>query len=106
MFRLSSKRKSLRVIGGLLASLAMMGIAAGGEPLIPAAAQSTTGDRPVTGIWEFQAPYPTQFAINGVDMVTPTEAWAVAYTDILHSTDGGVTWENQPRPGADNLYAV
>jgi photosystem II stability/assembly factor-like uncharacterized protein len=56
--------------------------------------------------WEKQAPYPTRFAANGVDIVTPTEAWAVAYTDILHTTDGGVTWENQPRPGFENLYAV
>ena len=56
--------------------------------------------------WEQQAPYPTRFAINGVDMVSPTEAWAVAYTDILHTTDGGATWEKQPRPGNDNLYSV
>ena len=56
--------------------------------------------------WEKQAPYPTRFAANGVDVVSATEAWAVAYTDILHTTDGGVTWENQPRPGFQNLYAV
>lgn len=56
--------------------------------------------------WVQQSPYPSRFAINGVDMVTPTEAWAVAYTDILHTADGGVTWEKQTRPGAENLYAV
>jgi photosystem II stability/assembly factor-like uncharacterized protein len=61
---------------------------------------------PLSGTWEQQAPYPTRFAINGVDMVTPTEAWAVAYTDILHTTDAGVTWEKQPRPGTNNLYSV
>jgi photosystem II stability/assembly factor-like uncharacterized protein len=61
---------------------------------------------PQTGNWEQQTPYPTRFAMNGVDMVTSTEAWAVAYTDILHTTDGGATWENQPRPGYENLYAV
>jgi photosystem II stability/assembly factor-like uncharacterized protein len=59
-----------------------------------------------TSTWEHQAPYPTRFATDGVDMVTPTEAWAVAYTDILHTTDGGATWENQPRPGGGNLYSV
>ena len=56
--------------------------------------------------WEQQAPYPTRFAVDGVDMVSPTEAWAVASTDILHTTDGGATWEKQPRPGNDNLYSV
>lgn len=61
---------------------------------------------PETSGWEKQAPYPTRFATNGVDMVTPTDAWAVAYIDILHSTDGGATWESQPRPGNDNLYSV
>ncbi|MEP6775978.1 MAG: YCF48-related protein, partial [Chloroflexota bacterium] len=71
-----------------------------------AATSSTAPQNPQTGTWEQQAPYPTRFAINGVDMVTPTEAWVVAYTDILHTTDSGATWENQPRPGADNLYAV
>jgi photosystem II stability/assembly factor-like uncharacterized protein len=39
-------------------------------------------------------------------MVSPTEAWAVAYTDILHSSDGGATWEKQTRPGWQNLYSV
>jgi photosystem II stability/assembly factor-like uncharacterized protein len=56
--------------------------------------------------WQIQAPYPSRFAINGVDMVTSTEAWVVAYTDILHTTDGGITWEKQTRPGAENLYAI
>jgi photosystem II stability/assembly factor-like uncharacterized protein len=59
-----------------------------------------------TGIWTQQAPYPTRYEVNGVDMVTPTEGWAVAYTDILHTTDGGATWEKQPRPGFQNLYEV
>ena len=65
-----------------------------------------TGVAAPLSAWEKQAPFPTRFAANGVDIVTPTEAWAVAYTDILHTTDGGVTWENQPRPGFENLYAV
>src|SRR4029453_8923826 len=43
---------------------------------------------PVTA-WKKQTPYPTSFAAYAVDMVTSTEAWAVAYTDILHTTDGG-----------------
>src|SRR5215204_3952295 len=56
--------------------------------------------------WEQQAPYPTRFAVDGVDMVSPTEAWAVAATDILHTSDGGATWEKQPHPGNQNLYSI
>src|SRR5688500_15149327 len=69
---------------------------------------STPNSDPLTPTtsWEQQAPYPTGFATDGVDMVSATEAWAVAYTDILHTTDAGVTWESQPRPGWQNLYSV
>ena len=56
--------------------------------------------------WRKQAPHPTRFTAYDVDVVTSSEAWAVAYTDILHTTDGGVTWEKQRRPGSQNLYAV
>ena len=47
-----------------------------------------------TGTWVRQSPYPSRFPTNGVDMVPATEAWAVAYTDILHTTDGGATWNS------------
>ncbi len=61
---------------------------------------------PQTGNWEHQAPYPTRYGVDGVTFVTPNEAWVVANTDILHTTDGGAPWENQPRPGFNNLYSV
>jgi photosystem II stability/assembly factor-like uncharacterized protein len=70
---------------------------------VPAA---STPDAPQTGAWTHQAPYPTRYGVDGVTFVTPTEAWAVANTDILHTTDGGATWEQQPRPGFNNLYSV
>jgi photosystem II stability/assembly factor-like uncharacterized protein len=98
-FRITISRSTGRVVVAVLALLALAGIQT------PWAAHSAP-QVPQTGNWEQQAPYPTHFAINGVDMVTATEAWAVAYTDIVHTTDGGVTWENQPRPGNENLYAV
>lgn len=106
MRALSKMKRWLGAITGLLASLALAGMAIGSGSLAASAAPFTGDSRPATGNWELQAPYPTHFAINGVDMVTPTEAWAVAYTDILHTTDGGATWENQPRPGNDNLYSI
>jgi photosystem II stability/assembly factor-like uncharacterized protein len=39
-------------------------------------------------------------------MLTPTEAWAVAGPEILHTTDGGATWEKQPRPGTERLAYI
>jgi len=91
------------LVGG---SLALPGPGAFSNPFAQTRGIKQTGVGAVLTGWEKQAPYPTRFAANGVDMVTPTEGWAVAYTDILHTTDGGATWENQPRPGFENLYAV
>src|SRR5215212_3688783 len=93
--RIMIPKSAGRAVVAVLALCALVGMQAHAAPQVPQ-----------TGTWAHQAPYPTRFAINGVDMVTPTEAWAVAYTDILHTTDGGATWENQPRPGYQNLYAV
>jgi photosystem II stability/assembly factor-like uncharacterized protein len=86
---------------GLL-SLLILSLSWAAAPSRSAAAPSS----PQFGPWEHQAPYPTRFAVDGVDMVSPTEAWAVASTDILHTTDGGATWEKQPRPGYQNLYSI
>ncbi len=97
--RITISKSAGRIVVAVLALFALAGMQ---TPWTAHAAPQV----PQTGNWEQQAPYPTRFAINGVDMVTATEAWAVAYTDILHTTDGGVTWENQPRPGNENLYAV
>jgi photosystem II stability/assembly factor-like uncharacterized protein len=97
--RITIPRSASRIVVAVLALFALAGMqmqwGAYASPQVPQ-----------TGTWEQQAPYPTRFATDGVDMVTPTEAWAVAYTDIVHTTDGGATWENQPRPGADNLNSV
>ena len=107
-YRIATSNATSRIGGGMLAAvLALFALLLLQTGILAQAAPHYSGPQvPETGNWEQQAPYPTHFAINGVDMVTPTEAWAVAFTDILHTTDGGATWENQPRPGADNLYAV
>src|SRR5829696_8010766 len=99
--RVRAANRRGRVATVALTVVALASIAVGNRGAVQAAP-----DSPDTGNWTQQAPYPTRFPINGVDIVTPTEAWAVAYTDILHTTDGGATWEIQDRPGNDNLYSV
>lgn len=49
--------------------------------------------------WVQQAPWPTWFNLPGICMRSETEAWLVGSAqlatnigDVLHTTDGGVTW--------------
>ena len=47
-------------------------------------------------IWQKQASDPTGQALEDVFMISATEGWAVGgYGLILHTTDGGITWERQ-----------
>jgi photosystem II stability/assembly factor-like uncharacterized protein len=59
------------------------------------------------GVWQAQAPLPVGEALHGVDMVSPTEAWAVGESGIiLHSTDGGTGWTQQASGTSAQLQAV
>ncbi len=65
----------------------------------PAPAQAA----PSGGGWVKQSPLPVGEDLHGVDMISPTEGWAAGGTfggsvdvgAILHTTDGGVSWEVQ-----------
>lgn len=71
----------------------------------PLAAQSLIA--PAAPTWQFQAPLPTGNELEGVDMISATEGWAVGQVGtILHTTNGGITWASQNSGVTDPLYAV
>jgi photosystem II stability/assembly factor-like uncharacterized protein len=46
--------------------------------------------------WVLQAPQPTSKPLYGIDMVSVAEGWAVGDDgDVLHTVDGGASWEHQ-----------
>lgn len=58
-------------------------------------------------IWKKQASYPTGQTLDDVHMVSPLEGWAVGgFGLILHTTDGGATWESQTSGTYEALSAV
>jgi photosystem II stability/assembly factor-like uncharacterized protein len=60
-----------------------------------------------SGTWQLQSPLPTGQVLHGVDLVSPSEAWAVGEAGvILHTTDGGVTWATQNSGTNQQLNAV
>jgi photosystem II stability/assembly factor-like uncharacterized protein len=60
-----------------------------------------------SGTWQLQSPLPTWQVLHGVDLVSPSEAWAVGEAGvILHTTDGGVTWVAQNSATNQQLNAV
>ena len=84
------KRVHLSIIVATLAALIAGGAA-------PAAGEA----------WVKQSSRPTGFTLQGVDMVSPTEAWAAgAVGTILHTTDGGATWTKQRSGTQETLEAV
>jgi photosystem II stability/assembly factor-like uncharacterized protein len=74
----------------------------------PAAAGASPGERAApAAAWTKQAPLPTWYDLEGVDMVSATEGWAVgAQGTILHTTDGGATWSPQSSGTTEPLNAV
>ena len=63
------------------------------------------------GTWEHQSPLPTGATLNDVDMISPTEGWAVGqYVGnggvIVHTTDGGLTWDYATTGVDEPNYAV
>jgi photosystem II stability/assembly factor-like uncharacterized protein len=63
--------------------------------------------RPTSGTWQLQSPLPTGQVLHGVDLVSPSEAWAVGEAGlILHTTDGSVSWAAQNSATNQQLNAV
>jgi photosystem II stability/assembly factor-like uncharacterized protein/subtilisin-like proprotein convertase family protein len=57
--------------------------------------------------WEKQATFPTGQTLEDVHMISATEGWAVGgFGLIIHTTDGGVTWERQASGTFEALRAV
>lgn len=70
--------------------------------LVAVAAYSQTG-----GKWTLQSPLPTGAGLQGVAMISATEAWAVGgIGTVIHTTDGGAHWKIQPTGINDPLYSV
>jgi len=60
-----------------------------------------------SGTWQLQSPLPTGQVLHGVDLVSPSEAWAVGEAGlILHTADGGVIWAAQNSATNQQLNAV
>jgi photosystem II stability/assembly factor-like uncharacterized protein len=63
--------------------------------------------QPLAAQWEWQSPVPQGNTLSGVEFIDPLTGWAAGeYGTILHSTDGGLTWENQEFGNTDNLLAI
>lgn len=94
------KRRSGRVNGGQLRVVAAVAAAVavlGGADASPGAGEP----------WARQSPLPTGFSLDGVDMISTTEAWAVgAVGTILRTTDGGASWQKQASGTQERLDAV
>ncbi len=60
-----------------------------------------------TGSWTRQSPLPTGTSLQSVDMVSDNEAWAVGYGGVvIHTNDGGATWQTQNSGTTEPLYIV
>ena len=79
---------------------ALRGRAGGGRR--PPRSRSTAG----AGHWTWQSPLPQGGWVSGTSFIGD-EGWAVTGgADVLHTTDGGATWTDQPTGESDSLYAV
>lgn len=57
--------------------------------------------------WTQQGPLPTGLDLHDVCLISPTEIWAAAEAaQVLHSTDGGMSWSTQELPGVFGLWAI
>jgi hypothetical protein len=45
--------------------------------------------------WHYQNPKPTGEPFNSIHFIDTLNGWAVGFFSLLHSIDGGVTWEFQ-----------
>lgn len=82
-----------RVAAAVAAAVAVLG----GAAASPGAAEP----------WARQSPLPTGFSLEAIDMISTTEAWAVGEVGtILHTTDGGASWQKQVSGTQVRLDAV
>lgn len=57
------------------------------------------------GGWEWQYPLPQGQSLNDVCFVSDEEGWAVGqFGAIIHTTDGGASWEGQQSNTVQNLH--
>ncbi len=57
--------------------------------------------------WKKQASFPTGQTLSDVHMISSLEGWAVgSFGVIVHTTDGGITWERQQSGTYEQLNAV
>ena len=64
--------------------------------------QSPTG----AGHWKWQSPLPSGGWLSDTSFIG-ADGWAVSGSgDVLHTTDGGATWDTLPTGENDALYAV
>ena len=88
--------RTVRLI--LLAALCAAALAAAAVP----AAAVTAG----AGHWTWQSPLPQGGWVSDASFIGD-EGWAVTGgADVLHTTDGGATWTDQPTGESDSLYGV
>ncbi len=88
--------RTVRLI--LLAVLCAAALAAAAVP----AAAVTAG----AGHWTWQSPLPRGGSVSDTSFIG-NEGWAVTGgADVLHTTDGGATWTDQPTGENDSLYGV
>lgn len=93
-----------KLMVGLLSALAAISTLGGAGSIF--ASQAAPLFAPDAGNWEHQTPLPVRLRVAGVDMLSATEGWVVSEREIVHTTDGGVTWQSQPQPVNDALYSV
>jgi photosystem II stability/assembly factor-like uncharacterized protein len=66
---------------------------------------------PGPGTWQHQAPLPSGSSYSDIDMISPTEGWASgSYLGnggvVVHTTDGGRTWEYSTTGVEEPNYSV
>ena len=52
-----------------------------------------------TAQWEWQNPLPHGNSLSDVDFINEYEGWAAGGQVIMHTLDGGNTWDSQYRDG-------
>lgn len=88
-----------------LAAFVLLAISAGVSANLTYASSPVDQTSPLAS-WTKQAPIPTEFRVNDVQMISNTEAWAISERDILHTTDAAATWTAVRNPINDAIYSV
>ena len=57
--------------------------------------------------WYWQKPYPTGNDLDDILMIDANEGWAAGYFGtVLHTTDGGMSWEQQYNGNTNRLWGI